>query len=230
MAITPVWSQKRRRRHWFQPAMGPSRGDRPTAGFRVSTGASCARLLLAQELIQRILDLLFHAIRAAVAHVGVLEIGGHDVDPGLLGGFGIGQHAGIGLELRVLRPERQDARRARGHERHPQIVQRHHPAHHVRVLLGEEHRNVAAIGMADQRQMVVVGVRQRLLQFAEREEDVLHAAFVDAETADIERALLGHQRRVGRQIVLNAGDHDSRARRARWPGTNTRCSSRCCRG
>ena len=83
--------------------------------------------------------------------------------PACLAIFGIGQHAGIGLEVRVLRPERQDLGEAGRDERHAQIVQRHHPPHQFGVLLGEEHRDVAAVGMADQREMIVIGARHDLL-------------------------------------------------------------------
>src|SRR5215468_11095774 len=60
--------------------------------------------------------------------------------------------------------------------------------------------------MPDQRQVTIVGVWLQLLQFAENEHDVGFAAQVDIASADIGRVHLGHQRRIARKVLLDAGD------------------------
>ncbi|OJH16954.1 hypothetical protein BLX88_20960, partial [Bacillus obstructivus] len=83
-------------------------------------------------------------------------------------------------------------------------VQRHDLLDLVRILLGEIHRDVAAIGMADHRQLAVVRVRLTLLHLLDREFDVGDAALILRQAPDIELADLGHHRPVRRQVVLNA--------------------------
>ena len=61
--------------------------------------------------------------------------------------------------------------------------------------------------MADDGQMIVVGIRLELAHLLDGESDVGNAALDLRQSADIELARLGHHRRVGRQVMLNADSH-----------------------
>ena len=66
--------------------------------------------------------------------------------------------------------------------------------------------------MSYQRQPVVVRIRLQLFQLVEHEQNVGFAFFIHPESADIGHADLGHQRRVGRKILLDAGHQISPGR------------------
>src|ERR1700738_2969647 len=61
-----------------------------------------AAAVLAQELVQRVLDLRLDAVRAPVAHVSVLGVRSDYIDARFLGVFIVRNHTGIGFEHRVL--------------------------------------------------------------------------------------------------------------------------------
>ncbi len=61
----------------------------------------------------------------------------------------------------------------------PKIIQRNNFGHQVRMLLGKIHRRVAAVGMSDQRQVGVVGVRLTLLELLDHKQDVGFAFFIN---------------------------------------------------
>ncbi len=174
-------------------------GNGQLVGLR---GAQIA--VLAQELIERVLNLFLHDLRTTVAHVGVLGTGLDYFDTGLRAFLVIRHDAGIGHEIRILRPERKDLELRLGEERHAQVIQRHHALDHLRMLFRKEHRDIAAVGMADHHQLVVVGIGHALLHFADSKHDVGDAALVHRQPAHVEFADLGHQRRIGLEIVLNA--------------------------
>ena len=74
------------------------------------------------------------------------------------------------------------------------------------MLMGNIHRDVASVGMTDEGDVVVVGVLLPLLQVVEHEKDIGLAADVDLAPADIWLANMGRQRRIARQVLLDAGD------------------------
>jgi hypothetical protein len=53
------------------------------------------------------------------------------------------------------------------------------------VTLGEIHRDIAAVGMPDHRQVVVIGFRINPLQFVDHEHDIGDAAVIVRAAADI---------------------------------------------
>jgi hypothetical protein len=77
----------------------------------------------------------------------------------------------------------------------------------VRVLLGKIHGDVAAHGMPDHRETVVVGVGLDLPHFLHCKSDIGNAALNLRETSDLELADLGHHGRIAWQIVLDARQH-----------------------
>ena len=135
----------------------------------------------------------------------MLEFGPDDVDA-VLDRLGCGrQHAGIGLEVRIVRAERQDLHLGVLDEGDAQIVERHDLADKFGMHLGKIHRGVAAIGMADQGQVVIVRIGLPLLQLAQHEQNIGFAFLVDAGAAHIRLARYRHQRRIGRIVLLDAG-------------------------
>src|SRR6516162_2691137 len=157
---------------------------------------------IGQEFVEHALDRGLRLFRSGIAHVVMLEGGLHHRDTQLLALFVARNHAGVGLELRVLRAETQDLELARGDEGDAQIVERHDLLDLIRVLFGEIHRDVAAHGMSDHRKMIVVGIGLELLHLLDSEADVGDAALDLREPTDIELADLGHHRRIGRQVML----------------------------
>jgi hypothetical protein len=71
---------------------------------------------------------------------------------------------------------------------------------------GKIHRGIAAVRMTDQREMGIVGVRLQFPQRFEHEQDIGLALLIDGEPADIGQADPGHEGRIGRKILLDAGD------------------------
>ncbi|QQO17018.1 hypothetical protein JJB99_13175 [Bradyrhizobium diazoefficiens] len=134
-----------------------------------------------------------------------------DVDAARLRLFRRRQHAGIGLEMWILGAERQDLQVVAEHEGHPQIVERDHLRHQFRMLMGDIHGDVAAVGMPDEGNVVVVDVLLPLFQLGQREKNVGLAADVDLAPADIFLADMGYERRIARQVLLDAG-HEIAAR------------------
>ncbi|MCK1742951.1 hypothetical protein IVA80_19240 [Bradyrhizobium sp. 139] len=129
-----------------------------------------------------------------------------DVDAARFGLFRRRQHARIGLKMRILGAERQYLHVVAEHEGHPQIVERNHLRHYLRVLMGDIHRDVATVGMTDEGDVVVVGVFLPSLQFGQGEKDVGLAADIDLAPPDILLTDMGHQRRIARQVLLDAGN------------------------
>ena len=80
------------------------------------------------------------------------------------------------------------------------------------MTLGAEHGNVSAIRMSDQCQMLVVGIGLCFLQLAKHKQNVGFAFFIHSLPADIGQADLGHQGRIGRKVLLNAGNQISPGR------------------
>ena len=108
-------------------------------------------------------------IRAAVAHPGMLELGFDDVDPVSLGLLRGREHAGIGFEMRVVRAERRIfilSLSTKGTRRLSSVTT-------FDVSSGCcWAKNIAMsppVGMSDQRQVMVVGVRLQFFQLAEHE-------------------------------------------------------------
>jgi hypothetical protein len=136
----------------------------------------------------------------------VPKFGVYHGDAGLLPHVVVGNDAGVGLERRVLRPERKNLDLAVGNERHPQVVGRHDLLHQFRMPPGKVHGDVAAIGMSHQGQVAVVRVRVQLLHSLDGEHDVEDAAIILRPAADIFFADLRHHRIVAVKIVLDADD------------------------
>ena len=74
------------------------------------------------------------------------------------------------------------------------------------MMLGAEHGNVSAIGMSDQGQMIVDGIGLQFFQFPKHKQNVGFAFFMYSAPADVAQSDLGHQWRIGRKILLNAGN------------------------
>src|SRR5438477_7279956 len=129
-----------------------------------------------------------------------------NIDTSLLGLLRGRQHAGIGSEVRVLRAKRKDLQVVIEYEWDAQIVQRDDLRYQFGMLFGAIHGNVTAIGMPDQRQMIVVGVGLQFLQFADHKQDIGFAALVNSDAANIGHTNLGYQRRIARQVLLDAGN------------------------
>ena len=160
--------------------------------------------VIVEELVEHALDLGLRRLRSTIAHLGVLDVRLDHRDASLLALLVIRNDAGIGLEHRIMRPERQDLDLAIGHERHTQVIKRDKLLHLVRINLGEISRDVATVGMTNHGEAIIVGVRHDLLQVFNRELNVGYTALVNRKAADIELADLGHQRRIAGKVMLDA--------------------------
>ena len=74
------------------------------------------------------------------------------------------------------------------------------------MTLGAEHCDVAAIRMPDQRQVIVVSIRLQVFQLLKHEQNIGFTFFIDRAPADVRQADGGHQWRIGRKVLLDAGD------------------------
>src|SRR6201999_4477567 len=72
------------------------------------------RAVILEELVQHALDIRLDVVGPAIAHPVVLVAGLHDRDAGLFASAVVGYDAGIWLEHRILRTEREDLELAVG--------------------------------------------------------------------------------------------------------------------
>src|ERR1035437_10334466 len=123
------------------------------------------RAFVIEEFVEHALDCRFDVAGTAIAHVGVLVAGLYDRNAGLLTDPFRRNDPWIGLELRILRTERQDLESAVSHKRHAQVIERHDLFDMIGIHLSEIHRDVGASGMSYHSQMVIIRVRLDLLHF-----------------------------------------------------------------
>jgi len=108
----------RSRRHFLSGVAGASGSQHRRGTERKGPRA----FIQIEVLTQYGLDGRLDGVRAAIAEVVVLEWGPDHLDAGLGAGLIVRNDARIGLEMRILRPERQNLDLAVGDERDAQVI------------------------------------------------------------------------------------------------------------